>query len=105
MKHLQQQNSEKVILATEKPYIEKYLTYNYQHIDTVTLEKIHINPTGIVHVEGYVNGDPELSFDAGIYDDHFEAALNPTGDSFPLLKREDREVKSVSEIEAEEKNK
>lgn len=104
VKQQQTKDLEATILKTEQPRIEKYLTYNYVGVHDVTLTGTHTNPTGVIHVEGYVNDDPKLTFDAGIYDDHFETALDPTTENFPLLKNKDRSVKTVSEIEAEEQN-
>ncbi|MBC1914234.1 DUF1433 domain-containing protein [Listeria booriae] len=105
MKQQQTKNLEATILKTEQPRIEKYLTYNYVGIHDVTLTGSHTNPTGVIHIAGYVNDNPKLTFDAGIYDDHFETALDSTSGDFPLLKNKDRSVKTVSEIEAEEKAK
>jgi len=91
-------------LQTEKPRIEKYLKYNYENIETVTFEKVTKSSMGVPHIEGYVNNNKDMSFDAGVYDKHFEAALDSTGD-VPLT-RTDYAIKfgdkSVSEIEKEE---
>lgn len=105
VKHQQKKDLEATILKTEQPRIEKYLTYNYVGIHDVNLTSTHTNPTGVIHIAGYVNDDPKLTFVAGIYDNHFETALDPTTEAFPLLKNKDRSVKTVSEIEAEESTK
>src|SRR5699024_650904 len=86
--------------------IIKYLKYNYKGIDSVTLTGVKINPTGIPHIEGYINDDKEISFDAGIYDEHFEAALNFDFDrNKPEYRNGDNQVRNttVSEIEKEER--
>lgn len=95
--------ADKKLMAEEKPRIEKYLVYNYENIKSVTLTKVDHNPTGIPHILGYVNGDKELSFDAGIYDEHFETALDATGDRFPHTKLPGHETLTVTEIEKLEK--
>ncbi|MGX7419180.1 DUF1433 domain-containing protein [Carnobacterium gallinarum] len=94
---------EKELMETEKPRIEKYLKYNYQNIKTVTLTEVIVNPTGVPHIQGYVNDNKEMSFDAGIYDEHFEGALNVTGDG-PLHRTRyavENGIKNVSDIEEE----
>nr|WP_246369343.1 DUF1433 domain-containing protein [Listeria rustica] len=93
------------LIAEEKPRIEKYLKYNYENIDSVTVTEVVHNPTGIPHIMGYVNGDKKLSFDAGVYDERFEGALDATGDSFPYTKDLNHNMVSVSEIEKREQEK
>ncbi|MBC1604443.1 DUF1433 domain-containing protein [Listeria rocourtiae] len=91
------------LIAEEGPRIEKYLKYNYKDIHSVTITGVDNSPTGIPHILGYVNDNKKLSFNAGIYDEHFETALNPSGDSFPHTKLPDHETLTVSEIEKLEK--
>lgn len=91
-------------LNEEKPRIEKYLKYNYENIETVTLTKVVVTPMGVPHIEGFVNNNPDMNFDAGIYDKHFEQALSSTGD-IPLTRTDEATEngeKSVSDIEKEE---
>ncbi|KGL38141.1 DUF1433 domain-containing protein [Listeria sp. SHR_NRA_18] len=92
------------LIAEESPRVEKYLKYNYENIDSVTITGVDVNPTGIPHIMGYVNGDKKLSFDAGVYDEHYEGALIISGESFPYTKSLNQDVLSVSEIEEIEKN-
>nr|WP_244966933.1 DUF1433 domain-containing protein [Listeria grandensis] len=91
------------LIVEESPRVEKYLKYNYENIDSVVITGVDINPTGIPHIKGYVNGDRKLSFDAGVYDEHYEGALIISGESFPHAKSPNQEVLSVSEIEEIEK--
>lgn len=100
-----QETADDKLIAEEKPRIEKYLKYNYENIDTVTITHVKYNPTGIPHLRGYVNGDKELAFDAGIYDEHFETALNITSDDFPNTKDPNQDTLTVSEIEKREEKK
>lgn len=93
------------LIAEEKPRIEKYLKYNYENIDSVTITGVDVNPTGIPHIMGYVNGDKKLAFDAGIYGEHFETALNVDGESFPYAKSLEHDMVPVSEIEKREQEK
>lgn len=92
------------LLQEEKPSIEKYLKYNYKNIKTVTLTEVKTHPTGVPHIIGYVNNDDTMTFDAGIYNDHFEGSLSSIGDT-PLT-RTDKTVKygfkNVADIEKEE---
>ncbi|MBC1228593.1 DUF1433 domain-containing protein [Listeria booriae] len=106
--HQQKEKAIDTIAKEEQPRIEKYIRYNYNDIESVHFTDITINPTGIPHVEGYVNNDKDAWFDAGIYDKHFEVALSQSGKLLMMLKPEfeaEGAAKSVSEIEAEEKNK
>lgn len=92
------------LLQEEKPSIEKYLKYNYENIETVTLTEVKVNPTGVPHILGYVNNNTAMTFDAGIYNDHFEGDLSSIGE-IPL-KQTNKTVKygfkNVADIEKEE---
>lgn len=53
---------------------------------------------------GYVNDDDPMTFDAGIYNDHFEGSLSSIGDT-PLTRTDKTvkyEFKKVADIEKEE---
>lgn len=95
-RYIMKKMEESKIMSEEKPRIEKFLKYNYDGIESVTLTDVIINSTGIPHVKGYVNGDKNLSFDAGIYEEHFNYALNFKKDDSP------EKEKTVLEIEKEE---
>ncbi|MBC1490197.1 DUF1433 domain-containing protein [Listeria sp. FSL L7-1509] len=102
MKH-----QEKELMQEQKPRIEKFLKYNYNNIESITLTKTYTNPTGIVHIEGYLNNNEKLKIDApldGI--NGVEVVNTPTifDDKYskPQFKYEG---KTVSGIEAEEKAK
>src|SRR5699024_2647123 len=71
------------LMREEKPRIEKYLKYNFKNIQKITFTKVVINPTGVPHINGYINNDPSMSFDAGVHDDHFSQALNFYGEKKP----------------------
>ncbi|MGX7417360.1 DUF1433 domain-containing protein [Carnobacterium gallinarum] len=94
----------KKLIEEEGPLIEKYLKYTYKNITDVKFETVHTNPTGIKHIQGFVNKNPEMEFDAGIYDEHFSAALNWLDDEkSPEIKPEyELKSKTVQEIKKEE---
>ncbi|MGX7418258.1 DUF1433 domain-containing protein [Carnobacterium gallinarum] len=96
---------EKEFIKFEGSRIEKFLKYNYAGIETVTFIDTKVSPMGVPYIEGYVNGNKDMSFSADIYKEHFETALNSTG-TIPLTTT-DKVVESgftpVSEIEKEEK--
>ncbi len=98
------ENQKKELISTNESKIEKYLKYNYENIETITLETVIINPTGVPHIIGYVNENPDMMFDAGIYNDFFEGSLSSIG-KIPLI-RTDKAVnegfKNVYDIEKEE---
>jgi hypothetical protein len=91
-------------LLEEKPRIEKYLKYNYENIENITLTKIVVTPKEITHIEGYVNNRKDMKFDAIVYDKHFEKTLRSTGKKTLTrnYKALENGEKSVSEIEKEE---
>lgn len=102
-RYIMKKIEESKIMSEEKPRIEKFLKYNYEGIESVTLTDIIINATGVPHVKGYVNGDKNLSFDAGLYEEHFNYALNFKKDDNPKEKFDSPEKeKTVLEIEKEE---
>lgn len=102
--YLKKTFDEKQLLKTEAPRIEKYLKYNFEGINSITFSEVLINPTGIPHIKGYINNNKDFRFNAGIYDEHFEGALNFRGSVKPVHKFSDESEKNVSEIEEEEKN-
>ncbi|MGY3779201.1 DUF1433 domain-containing protein [Isobaculum melis] len=102
--YLKEEFDKKKLIETEGPRIEKYLKYNYENYESITFDTVVVNPTGIPHIKGYVNNNPELKFDVGIYDDHFNAGVNWIDDEKSLIPREEYqyESKTVTEIEKEE---
>ncbi|MGM0094818.1 hypothetical protein IGJ40_002779 [Enterococcus sp. DIV0418] len=100
MKH-----QEKELMQEQKPRIEKFLKYNYNNIESITLTKTYTNPTGVVHIEGYLNNNEKLKIDAPLDGlNGVEVVDTPTifDDKYskPQFKYEG---KTVSGIEAEEK--
>ncbi|MBC2177743.1 hypothetical protein HCB27_14495 [Listeria booriae] len=65
-----------------------------------------VNPTGVPHMSGYLNGDKSLWFDASVVNgQQFESASYPK-EVAAYIKNEYRiSPKKVSEIEAEENSK
>ncbi|PFJ57395.1 hypothetical protein COI99_00070, partial [Bacillus cereus] len=69
---------------------------------------IHKNPTGVVHINGYINGDKDLEIDAIIESEkgiEFVGGLSGGFDDKNHKPELEGKLKSVSEIEAEEKRK
>ncbi|OSX86964.1 hypothetical protein BTJ45_05547 [Bacillus mycoides] len=95
-------------MAEQKIRIEKYLKYNYNNVHSVTLTDIHKNPTGVVHINGYINGDKDLEIDASVVSEkgiEFVGGLSGGFDDKNHKPELEGKLKSVSEIEAEEKRK
>ncbi|MBM5607812.1 DUF1433 domain-containing protein [Listeria ivanovii] len=103
MKH-----QEKELMQEQKPRIEKFLHYNFNNINNITLTTTYINPTGVTHIEGYVNDDKTLTIDAPV-DKNGVEIVNGTGSNRlydDYLKKEFQEkAKNVTDIEREEKAK
>ena len=90
----------------QKPRIEKYLKYNYNNIEKITLTGINKNPMGGFSIKGYVNENKSLNFtvpasiDTDIeYVDGLANQFFDDNEKYP-----DKESKTVSEIEEEERN-
>lgn len=88
----------------QKPRIEKYLNYHYNNIESVTITGIEKNPMGGFFINGYINNDKNLSIYAegsiGV-DIEYVSGLNYT---FYKKYNKSNDNKSVSEIEAEERD-
>ncbi|GLV66639.1 hypothetical protein Bmyc01_53080 [Bacillus mycoides] len=98
----------KKYMAEQKIRIEKYLKYNYNNVHSVTLTDIHRNPTGVVHINGYINGDKDLEIDASVVNEkgiEFVGGLSEEFDDKNYKTELGGKLKSVSEIEEEEKRK
>ncbi|MGY3779206.1 DUF1433 domain-containing protein [Isobaculum melis] len=94
----------KGIMNEEGPRIEKFLTYNYNDIKTIHFTKVVINPTGIPHIQGYVNDNKEYYFSASIGTPHFNTGVSFSKNWVPK-KFGDSTIKTLEEIETEEKSK
>ncbi|PFJ75536.1 DUF1433 domain-containing protein [Bacillus nitratireducens] len=95
-------------MAEQKNRIEKYLKYNYNNVHSVTLTDIHKNPTGVVHINGYINGDKDLEIDASVVSEKGIEFVGGLSREFYNKNKKPElgdKSKSVSEIEAEEKRK
>ncbi|WP_250674473.1 DUF1433 domain-containing protein (plasmid) [Paraclostridium ghonii] len=86
---------EQKIIEQFKPSIEIYLKTYYNNIDTVTVDNVERVPTGSTCLNGYVNGDKELSIFSFI---HF---IEENGVSKPVIKEVDVNVK-LNDWEKEE---
>ncbi|WP_314065589.1 DUF1433 domain-containing protein [uncultured Vagococcus sp.] len=100
--YLKKQIEKSQLISEEGPRIEKYLRYNYKDINSVTFTNVKVNPTGIPHITGYVNNHKDMNFNAGIYKNHFSRALD-FFEKKPEFKSNNGEIKSIEEIDKEEK--
>ncbi|EIA20012.1 putative secreted protein [Listeria fleischmannii subsp. coloradonensis] len=102
MKH-----QEKELIQEQKPRIEKYLSYNYNNISVVTLTNVYTNPTGVIHIEGYINNNKKLKIDAPLDGKNGVEVVDTSTYIYENYMKEKYKFKStnVSDIEAKEKAK
>lgn len=100
----QEEKDMKKILVEQKPRIETFFNYNYKGINNITLTSTKKNPTGVIHIKGYLNDDKDLWIDAALYDEAGIEVVNSEKEvDETFLKPEYEEnIKTVSEIEKEE---
>ncbi|MGG0152327.1 DUF1433 domain-containing protein [Bacillus mycoides] len=104
MEYLKQKEKEEKFWKDQETRIEKYIHYNIQDVKSITFTKHDISPMGVPSVEGYINDDKELWFDASISTtDNFEDKFGCSGELYDNYVK--KPEKSVSEIEKEEKAK
>ncbi|MCD2247886.1 DUF1433 domain-containing protein [Listeria swaminathanii] len=101
-KKYENQNTNR-IFTQQKPRIEAFFDYNYNGINEITLTSLQENPTGVVHIKGYINGDEDLWIDAGLFDSAGVEIVNSAKEvDEKFLKTENEEnIKTVSEIQQE----
>ncbi|PJN49599.1 hypothetical protein BAWEI_62220 [Bacillus mycoides] len=103
MEYLKQKEKEEKFWKAQETRIEKYIHYNVKDVKSITFIEHKISPMGVPHINGYINDDKELWFDASIGNtENFEDGFSRTGELGKLIKDPE---KSVSEIEKEEKEK
>ncbi|MED1011915.1 DUF1433 domain-containing protein [Bacillus mycoides] len=103
MEYLKQKEKEEKFWKTQEARTEKYIYYNIKDVKSITFTKNDVSPMGVPSVEGYINNDKELWFDASISTtDNFEDKFGCSGELDKMIKKP---AKSVSEIENEEKAK
>ncbi|MFI8709923.1 DUF1433 domain-containing protein [Bacillus sp. NPDC077411] len=103
MKYLKHKEKEEQFWKIQEARVEKYIHYNVKDVKSITFTKRDVNPMGIPSVEGYINNNKELWFDASISTTKdFEDDFGRSGELGELIKKP---TKSVSEIEKEEKEK
>lgn len=100
----QEEKDMKKILVEQKPRIETFFNYNYKGINNITLTSTKKNPTGVIHIKGYLNDNEDLWIDAALYDEAGIEVVNSAKEvDETFLKPEYEEnIKTVSEIEKEE---
>ncbi|MBJ7937675.1 DUF1433 domain-containing protein [Bacillus cereus] len=105
MEYLKQKEKEKEekFWKVQEARVEKYIHYNIEDVKSITFTKKDVSPMGVPSVEGYINNDKELWFDASISTtDKFEDKFGCSGELDKMIKKP---AKSVSEIEKEGKEK
>ncbi|PGO26957.1 hypothetical protein CN982_17010 [Bacillus cereus] len=103
MEYLKQKEKEEKFWNEQKERVEKYIHYNIKDAKSIKFTKNDVSPMGVPSVEGYINNDKELWFDASISTtDKFEDKFGCSGELDKMIKKP---AKSVSEIEKEEKEK
>ncbi|TKH55369.1 DUF1433 domain-containing protein, partial [Bacillus cereus] len=103
IEYLKQKEKEEKFWNEQKERVEKYIHYNIKDVKSITFTKNDVSPMGVPSVEGYINNDKELWFDASISTtDKFENKFGCSGELDKMIKKP---AKSVSEIEKEEKEK
>ncbi|MFD4854706.1 DUF1433 domain-containing protein [Bacillus mycoides] len=103
MEYLKQKENEEKFWKAQEARVEKYIRYNIQDVKSITFIEHKISPMGVPHINGYINDDKELWFDASISTtENFEDTFSRSGELGKLIKKPE---KSVSEIEKEEKEK
>ncbi|KAB2399563.1 MULTISPECIES: DUF1433 domain-containing protein [Bacillus cereus group] len=103
MEYLKQKEKEEKFWKAQEARVEKYIHYNIQDVKSITFKEHSVSPMSVPSVEGYINNDKELWFDASISTtDKFEDKFGCSGELDKMIKKP---AKSVSEIEKEEKEK
>ncbi|PEL56123.1 DUF1433 domain-containing protein [Bacillus wiedmannii] len=103
LEYLKHKEEEEKFWKVQEARVEKYIRYNIQDVKSITFIEHKISPMGIPSIEGYINDDKDLWFDASISTtENFEDKFSRSGELGKLIKDPE---KSVSEIEKEEKKK
>ncbi|WP_440603447.1 DUF1433 domain-containing protein [Bacillus sp. GB_SG_008] len=104
MKYFKQKEIEDQFLKEQKTRIEKYIRYNVKDVESITFTEYSVSPMGVPHINGYINNDQELWFDASVVGSkNFEDDFSSSGELYDKYTK--KPEKSVSEIEKEEKEK
>ncbi|WP_142335644.1 DUF1433 domain-containing protein, partial [Bacillus pseudomycoides] len=103
MEYLKQKEKEEKLWKVQEARVEKYIHYNVKDVKSIVFTKHVVNPMGIPSIEGYINDNEELWFDASISTTKdFEDDFGCSGELDKMIKKP---AKSVSKIEIEEKEK
>ncbi|QWI41466.1 DUF1433 domain-containing protein [Bacillus mycoides] len=102
MEYLKQKEKEEKFWKAQETRVEKYIHYNVKDVKSITFTEKSVSLMGVPSIEGYINDDKELWFDASISTtENFEDKFSRSGELGKLIKDPE---KSVSEIEKEEKH-
>ncbi|MGS5009337.1 hypothetical protein CN483_07420 [Bacillus cereus] len=103
MEYLKQKEKEEQFWKVQEARVEKYIYYNIEDVKSITFIEKGVSPMGVPKLKGYINNNKELDFIASISTTkNFENKFTRSGELDEMIKKP---VKSVSEIEKEEKEK
>lgn len=97
-----------LVAKEQEPYIEKYLNYNFNGIDTIEITKVENSPTNTIYISGYINNDKELDFAASFESSKPGSNMGLSiGQKFAEMAKPESETpaKNMEEILKEERNK
>ncbi|PGZ97131.1 hypothetical protein COE51_15225 [Bacillus pseudomycoides] len=101
IEYFKHKDKEKQFWKEQEARIEKYIHYNVRDVQSISFTEHGVNPMGVPYIEGYVNNDKELDFNASIINsEKFEENFNCSGKLDKLIKKPE---KSISEIKKEKK--
>ncbi|EUJ58827.1 hypothetical protein MCOL2_07861, partial [Listeria fleischmannii FSL S10-1203] len=105
MVYASKKHEEEAFWAKQKSRIELFYHYNYIGIHSFIYTKTHKLPTGTYVIEGYVNDNPQLSFNANAdLNTNFEGEGGESAELSEMVKPEyAAQTKSVSQILKEKK--
>lgn len=106
----QQKGQERLDLVAkeQEPYIEKYLNYNFNGIDTIEITNVKNSPTNTIYISGYINNDKELDFVASFESSKPGSNMGLSiGQKFAEMAKPEAETpaKNMEEILKEERKK
>lgn len=105
MKYDEKKEKEQKYYNEQKERIELFMKYNVKGYKDTHFTKIERNPMDGYDISGYVNSDKDKSFNAGIRsteDFQFDGDITSSNNLEVLYHNN---IKSVSEIKKEQKNK
>ncbi|MCP1122688.1 DUF1433 domain-containing protein [Bacillus sp. 3103sda1] len=104
IEYFKQKEIEEQFWKRQEARVTKYIHYNIKDVKSITFTEHKVNPMGVPSINGYINDDKELSFNASIIDSKdYEKDFSCSGKLYDNYVK--KPEKSVSAIEKEEKEK